>query len=96
MFICPFNLFFQDSGKLAVVSCMLWSLTEMGSEKIVIVSNYTSTLDMLAQLCEKYNYSYLRLDGSTPSSKRQTLVDQFNNSYSSSSKENLVVIMLVW
>ncbi|ROT81158.1 DNA repair and recombination protein RAD54B [Penaeus vannamei] len=71
-----------DSGKLAVVSCMLWSLAEAGDEKIVLVSNYTSTLDMLANLCERYNYQYLRLDGSVPTGKRQELVDRFNNKYS--------------
>ncbi|XP_037798224.1 DNA repair and recombination protein RAD54B-like [Penaeus monodon] len=71
-----------DSGKLAVVSCILWSLAEAGNEKIVLVSNYTSTLDMLAILCERYNYQYLRLDGSVPTGKRQELVDRFNNKYS--------------
>ncbi|KAK7077849.1 DNA repair and recombination protein rad54b, partial [Halocaridina rubra] len=68
-----------DSGKLAVVSCILWSIYETGNEKIVIVSNYTTTLDILAHLCEKYSYCYLRLDGSTPTSKRQDLVDNFNS-----------------
>ncbi|XP_063869839.1 DNA repair and recombination protein RAD54B-like isoform X1 [Scylla paramamosain] len=68
-----------DSGKLAVVSCMLWALREVGQEKIVLVSNYTTTLDMLASLCVRYNYPYLRLDGSTPSAKRQKLVDSFNS-----------------
>ncbi|XP_071551421.1 DNA repair and recombination protein RAD54B-like isoform X2 [Panulirus ornatus] len=73
----------RDSGKLAVVSCMLWALKEAGNEKIVLVSNYTSTLDMLASLCTRYNYSYLRLDGSTATSKRQQLVDRFNSKYNS-------------
>ncbi|XP_066942085.1 DNA repair and recombination protein RAD54B-like isoform X2 [Macrobrachium rosenbergii] len=71
-----------DSGKLAVVSCMLWSLVETAREKMVIVSNYTSTLDMLAQICKKYNHPFLRLDGSTPSSRRQSLVDMFNDPHS--------------
>lgn len=75
----------QDSGKLAVVSCLLWALSEQGNEKIVLVSNYTSTLDMLATLCDRYNYGYLRLDGSTQASKRQHLVDKFNNKYSEES-----------
>lgn len=65
---------------------MLWSLSEAGNEKIVLVSNYTSTLDMLANLCERYNYQYLRLDGSTPAGKRQELVDKFNNKYSKDCK----------
>lgn len=71
-----------DSGKLAVVSCMLWALREGGQEKIVLVSNYTTTLDMLAALCVQYDYPYLRLDGSTPTAKRQHLVDSFNNKHS--------------
>lgn len=71
---------------MAVVSCMLWSLAEAGDEKIVLVSNYTSTLDMLANLCERYNYQYLRLDGSVPTGKRQELVDRFNNKYSKDCK----------
>lgn len=76
----------QDSGKLAVVSCMLWALREAGQEKIVLVSNYTTTLDMLAALCDRYDYPYLRLDGSTPTSKRQHLVDSFNNKHSKDCK----------
>lgn len=76
----------QDSGKLAVVSCMLWALREAGQEKIVLVSNYTTTLDMLAALCVRYDYPYLRLDGSTPTAKRQHLVDSFNNKHSKDCK----------
>ncbi|XP_076053283.1 DNA repair and recombination protein RAD54B-like isoform X2 [Oratosquilla oratoria] len=72
----------ENSGKLSVVSCLLWSLAQDGREKIVLVSNYTTTLDMLATLCHHYNYSYLRLDGSTPAAKRQNLVDQFNSIHS--------------
>lgn len=80
------SCFLQDSGKLAVVSCMLWALREVGQEKIVLVSNYTTTLDMLAALCVRYDYPYLRLDGSTPTAKRQHLVDSFNNRHSKDCK----------
>ncbi|KAK3871160.1 hypothetical protein Pcinc_023686 [Petrolisthes cinctipes] len=68
-----------DSGKLAVLSCMLWALHESETrEKIVVVSNYTSTLDVVAALCKQYSYTHLRLDGSTPTHRRQQLVDRFN------------------
>ncbi|CAL4103557.1 unnamed protein product, partial [Meganyctiphanes norvegica] len=83
----------EGSGKLAVVSCLLWALSENGNEKIVLVSNYTSTLDMLANLCERYNYGYLRLDGSTPASKRQNLVDKFNDKYSQECNFSVSVII---
>lgn len=37
------------------------------------------TLDLFAQLCRERRYPYLRLDGSTSISKRQKLVNQFND-----------------
>jgi DNA repair and recombination protein RAD54B len=49
-------------------------------EKIVIVSNYTTTLDMIERLLTSLSYTYLRLDGSTPVAKRQPLVERFNRS----------------
>lgn len=49
-------------------------------EKVVLVSNFTSTLNelqLLADLCG-WGPLCLRLDGSVPSDRRQTLVDSFN------------------
>lgn len=48
-------------------------------EKIVVVSNWTTTLDLIQALCVKRRYNFLRLDGSTPAKQRHDLVDQFNN-----------------
>jgi DNA repair and recombination RAD54-like protein len=45
---------------------------------VVIVSNYTQTLDLFAQLCRSRSYGHVRLDGSTTINKRQKLVSQFN------------------
>lgn len=39
------------------------------------------TLDLLQRLCEDRGYDFLRLDGKTPTSKRQSLVDRFNDKY---------------
>jgi len=47
-------------------------------EKVVIVSHYTSTLDMLGNLLASESLPFLRLDGTTPTSKRQALVNRFN------------------
>lgn len=57
---------------------MLITLRETTDEKIVLVSNYTSTLDLLQNMLSGKGYSFLRLDGSTPAAKRQELVDKFN------------------
>ncbi|CAG2216528.1 RAD54B [Mytilus edulis] len=51
-------------------------------EKIVLVSNHTKTLDILQNFCEACNFEYCRLDGQTPTAKRQDIVSQFNSSYS--------------
>jgi len=48
------------------------------NEKIVVVSNWTSTLDLVQDLCIKRRYNFLRLDGSTPQKNRQEYVDRFN------------------
>ena len=49
------------------------------SERVVIVSNATQTLDLFVALCRQRGYPYLRLDGSTSISKRTKLVAQFND-----------------
>ncbi|KAI9721290.1 MAG: hypothetical protein M1812_002452 [Candelaria pacifica] len=66
------------SGKLKVLDRMLHQLQNTTSEKVVLVSNYTSTLDLLASHLSSLSMSYTRLDGSTPVSKRQDIVDTFN------------------
>lgn len=78
----PLHLLRTNAGstKLRVLDQLLHNLRTTTPEKIVLVSNYTATLDLLQKLLTSLSYSYLRLDGSTPSSKRQELVDTFNHS----------------
>ncbi|KAG0271153.1 DNA repair and recombination protein rad54b [Linnemannia exigua] len=61
-------------GKLSFVDSLLQSLKENTSERVVLVSNFTQTLDILQDMCTQRQYKYLRLDGSTPAHKRQELV----------------------
>lgn len=68
------------STKLRVLDQFMHNLRTCTSEKVVLVSNYTATLDLLQTLLASLSYPYLRLDGSTPSAKRQELVDAFNRS----------------
>ncbi|GAB7360009.1 hypothetical protein MBLNU230_g7534t1 [Neophaeotheca triangularis] len=68
------------SGKLQVLDSLLHLIRTTTDEKVVLVSNYTSTMDVLAGLLTSLGYKYLRLDGSTPPAKRQDLVDRFNRS----------------
>lgn len=62
------------SGKFAVLAQMLDILWNRTRDKIVIVSNYTQTLDLITTLCRANDYPFVRLDGSTSINKRQKLV----------------------
>ncbi|KAF1347761.1 SNF2 family N-terminal domain-containing protein [Delphinella strobiligena] len=75
----------SGSSKLHVLDTLLHTLRSTTQEKVVIVSNYTTTLDFLGNLMTALDYPFSRLDGSTPVAQRQDLVDRFNRSPSSSS-----------
>lgn len=66
------------SGKMHVLARLL-ALLQWTDDRIVLVSNYTQTLDLFAQLCCERKYPYLRLDGNTPISTRQKSVNDFND-----------------
>lgn len=67
----------KTSGKLLVLIPLLLEIQQLG-EKVVLVSNYTQTLDLLEQSVNKLNMNSLRLDGSTPNKERDKLVNAFN------------------
>jgi DNA repair and recombination protein RAD54B len=68
----------RSSSKFRVLDQLLKQLSTTTTEKIVIVSNYTATLDIIGQHLASMSLPFLRLDGSTPTARRQRLVDTFN------------------
>jgi DNA repair and recombination RAD54-like protein len=66
------------SGKLMVLDCLLAFIKSTTTDKIVLVSNYTQTLDLFEKLCAKRKYRYVRLDGTMNIKKRAKVVDNFN------------------
>jgi hypothetical protein len=72
------------SGKMLVLERLMRQMRATGDERIVVVSNYTQTLDLINALCASRGWPAVRLDGSTTVSKRQKLVDVFNDPASSS------------
>ncbi|KAI0638193.1 P-loop containing nucleoside triphosphate hydrolase protein [Trametes polyzona] len=68
------------SGKLSALATLLRALHKHTEEKCIIVSHYTSTLNIIEAYCKKKNYTYHRLDGNTPAPKRQEYVNDFNRS----------------
>merc|ERR1712029_995514 len=67
------------SGKLAILDCILAHVKTNTSDKVVLVSNYTQTLDLFERLSRLRNYPYVRLDGSMTIKKRAKVVDKFND-----------------
>nr|CDS31196.1 DNA repair and recombination protein RAD54B [Hymenolepis microstoma] len=77
-----------SSGKLAVLQRLLTKISQMpsdspcrgGCHRLVLVSNFTKTLDLLEPICERItNAPCLRIDGKTPTKQRLSIVDRFNS-----------------
>ncbi|XP_074122143.1 DNA repair and recombination protein RAD54-like isoform X1 [Sminthopsis crassicaudata] len=69
----------QLSGKMLVLDYILAVTRRNSSDKVVLVSNYTQTLDLFEKLCRLRRYLYVRLDGTMSIKKRAKVVERFNN-----------------
>ena len=67
----------KSSGKLTILEAMLPKIYKNG-EKVVIVSNFTTALDVIELLLKCQGFPYVRFDGKTKNCDRQKLVDRFN------------------
>ncbi|TQS32496.1 hypothetical protein Golomagni_07184 [Golovinomyces magnicellulatus] len=67
------------SGKMMVLQRFLETIRATTNDKIVLISNYTSTLDLFEKLCRSRQYGCFRMDGTMTINKRQKLVDRFND-----------------
>uniref|UniRef100_A0A3B4C5R1 DNA repair and recombination protein RAD54-like n=1 Tax=Pygocentrus nattereri TaxID=42514 RepID=A0A3B4C5R1_PYGNA len=69
----------QLSGKMLVLDYILAMTRTTTSDKVVLVSNYTQTLDLFEKLCRARKYLYVRLDGTMSIKKRAKIVERFNS-----------------
>lgn len=67
------------SGKFQILTRFLHKIRTETNDKIVLISNYTQTLDLIEKYCRYSKYGNLRLDGTMNINKRQKLVDKFND-----------------
>lgn len=67
------------SGKFMILERFLHQIKTETDDKIVLISNYTQTLDLIEKMCRRKHYGSLRLDGNLNINKRQKLVDKFND-----------------
>lgn len=58
---------------------MLTRIRSETDDKIVLISNYTQTLEIFERLCKARGWGSLKLDGTMPVNKRQKFVDRFND-----------------
>lgn len=72
------------SGKMETLFRLMRTMRSMGDDRIVVVSNYTSTLDLIGSMCRENGWPFQRLDGSIGSGKRKKMVDVFNDPTSTS------------
>eukprot|EP00927_Polykrikos_kofoidii_P011790 TRINITY_DN15039_c0_g1_i1.p1 TRINITY_DN15039_c0_g1~~TRINITY_DN15039_c0_g1_i1.p1 ORF type:complete len:1225 (+),score=199.44 TRINITY_DN15039_c0_g1_i1:419-3676(+) len=69
----------EFSGKLLLLHRLLVSMKESGSgDRVVIISNWTQTLDIIERMCEQNRWPVHRLDGAIAVTRRMKLVNDFN------------------
>ncbi|KFM59190.1 DNA repair and recombination protein RAD54-like protein, partial [Stegodyphus mimosarum] len=83
------NLIPELSGKMKVLDGILAFVKTTTNDKVVLVSNYTQTLDLFEKLCQLRQYTFLRLDGTMTVKKRGKIVENFNDPNS-----NIFIFML--
>ncbi|KAF4661580.1 DNA repair and recombination protein RAD54-like [Perkinsus chesapeaki] len=70
------------SAKFSLVYNILNELRKgcgLQCDRVVIISNYTQTIDILQKMCQEEKWPVIRLDGSIGVKKRHTLVSTFND-----------------
>lgn len=68
----------QQSGKLTLLVKMLRRIRKCTDDKVVVISNFTATLDIVEAMCKSWKFSFERLDGKTKQSERMSIVGRFN------------------
>lgn len=65
------------SGKLLALQKILKTIKSSTKDKVVVVSSFTKTLDLVGAMAEEEGWKSVRLDGSTDVSRRNLAVEQF-------------------
>jgi DNA repair and recombination protein RAD54 and RAD54-like protein len=69
----------ESSSKITFLRNLLLKIINESPDRVVIVSMYKQTLEVIATVCNQCNIKFLQLDGGTTIKKRQTLVDRIND-----------------
>ncbi|KAK1264030.1 Chromatin structure-remodeling complex protein SYD [Acorus gramineus] len=82
LFVGDYDMYLKDeiirsSGKFELLDRLLPKLHKAG-HRVLLFSQMTRLMDILGIYLQLHNYKYLRLDGSTKTEERGTLLKQFN------------------
>lgn len=74
--------YYKRSGKMIVVSALLKIWKKQG-HRVLLFTQSRSMIEIFAEMLHQQEYKFLKMDGSTAISSRQSLIDLFNkdNSY---------------
>lgn len=67
------------SGKMKLLDTILANIKRTTDDRVVLISNYTQTIDLFTRLCDMRGYKSVRLDGTMSTKKRDKIVQQFND-----------------
>lgn len=67
------------SGKFKLLDTILANIKQTTDDRVVLISNYTQTIDLFQRLCDMRNYRSVRLDGTMTTKNRDKIVQRFND-----------------
>ncbi|KAF2014304.1 ISWI chromatin-remodeling complex ATPase ISW2 [Aaosphaeria arxii CBS 175.79] len=87
----PDETLVSTSGKMLLLDSLLPELLSRG-HKVLIFSQFTTTLDLIGQYLALRSHPYARIDGSVAQSDRQEQILSFNKSSTSKSAKNVFIL----